>query len=175
MVTTRAMTTAAEAPAVDSEDGPIINDGTIEQSMALINYKILGLALHLTKTVELDQYSWPSLADLHLSSPKCYDLFRIVLGFDEGERLDAIFRRLKVKLGDVGVYVRALVAAHMYSRILLPEPSHLDLFDRSEVEAIFGPKAQARKSSLADPMDATRGDEVKEALSMPQQLNTITR
>jgi hypothetical protein len=122
----------------ESDEERVINDGGIENVMALFHQLTISFVGNVSKTVVLDRYSWPQLADMHIWYSECYHLFRRALGFQE-ENLDSASRRLAVDLDDIAIYLRSLLVTDVYHTVLTKEFPDLPFFSLRWIEQTFNP------------------------------------
>ena len=89
----------------------LLSDSETEQKMSRILYHIWQWLLAISKVVNIDQYCWIGLDADHTRSGAFYQLLGQALGLRAEENMVSAFRRLKLDLTEMELYVRATIGA----------------------------------------------------------------
>jgi hypothetical protein len=119
------------------EPGEILSDRKVEECMAEIHQLSLETLVALNKVVHLDEYSWPALRDCDYWYKNLYGLLRDAMGLEEDECLDEAFRRLRVDLTDIGLYVRMIIAAEVTDQVFVSTFPRVPVINRAWASKAF--------------------------------------
>jgi hypothetical protein len=122
-----------------------LNDNKIESAMNKLHQLIINLVASFTRIVTIDEYSWPQMCDTHIWFEELDALFHQAMGLEEQERLDHAFRRLKVDMRDTSVYLRMLIAAEVWERVLTASFPDIPILDRKWAKQAFRSLAEDSK------------------------------
>ena len=105
--------------------------------MRRLHQLVINMVASFTKIVTINEYSWPQLCDTHIWFEELDALFHQAMGLEKQERLDHAFQRLKVDLKDAPVYLRMIIAAEVWEKILTASFPDIPMLDRKWAQRAF--------------------------------------